>query len=249
MKPVLLIGSLFLILNSFCAQKTVTDVDGNVYHTVTIGSQVWTAENLRTTKFNDGSPIPCVPDSIVWHSLTSPGYCYFRNTSNPDSIRKNGALYNWHCIGTGKLAPAGWHVPTNDDWMTLRNYLIEHGYNWDRRNDKEGNRIAKSLAARNGWKPFTVEGTPGNAQNDNNRSGFSGRAVGFRFDSRDTVAGTPPKSGFGALSHTAVWWSATSINETDAYSYGLGFCVERLIEYNCFIKTSGFSVRLVKDSK
>ena len=177
MKTVLLIVSMFLILYSSCTRTTVTDADGNIYPTVIIGHQTWTVENLRTTTLNDGTPSPHVPDSIAWHNLTSPGYCYYQNTDNADTIRRLGALYNWYCVDSKKLAPRGWHVPTNDDWDTLQNYLIGHGYNWDRK--KNGNRIAKSLAAQSGWKPFGIEGFPGNNMKDNNRSGFSGVADGI----------------------------------------------------------------------
>jgi uncharacterized protein (TIGR02145 family) len=248
MKTVLLIGSMFLILHSFCTRNTVTDADGNIYPTVRIGSQVWTADNLRTTKFNDGTPIPHVPDSVAWHSCASPGYCYYRNTNNADSIGKLGALYNWYCVDSRKLAPQGWHVPTNDDWTALQNYLIEHGYNWDRK--RSGNRIAKSLAAQSGWKPFIMEGTPGNTMKENNRSGFSGLGAGYRYDTWDSIAGRSPiNSVFAAISHKGAWWSATQVNESEGYVYGLGFCVERLLQYDGFYKTCGYSVRLVKNGK
>jgi hypothetical protein len=67
---------------------TVTDADGNVYQTVKIGNQVWMVENLRTTKYDDGTPIPLVTDSAAWEALTTPGYCYYENTINADSIKK-----------------------------------------------------------------------------------------------------------------------------------------------------------------
>lgn len=248
MKLLLVIGSIFLLLHSFCSQNTVTDADGNTYHTVRIGSQVWTVENLRTTKWNDGTPIPYVPDSIAWHGLATPGYCHFRNTMNADSLLQFGALYNWYCVNSKKLAPEGWRVPTNADWTTLQNYLIVHGYNWDRR--RSGNRIAKSLAAQSGWKPFNVEGTPGHAMQDNNRSGFSGIAAGYRYDTRDSVIGNGPcKSVFSAGRHKGAWWSTTQVNESFAYVYGLGYCVEGLFQYGSFFKTCGYSVRLVKNGK
>ena len=125
MKAILLTGSMLLILFLSCSRNTVTDADGNIYHTVRIGSQVWTVENFRTTKFNDGTSIPQVPDSVAWHSLTAPGYCYYGNTNNADTIKRFGALYNWYCADSKKFAPQGWHVSTDDDWDTLRNYLIK----------------------------------------------------------------------------------------------------------------------------
>lgn len=90
---------------------TIKDIDGNVYHTIKIGKQVWTAENLRTTKYNNGSDIPLLNNS--WGN-SIPGYCYL--TNNPDSIIKYGILYNWFTIDTKALAPNGWHVPSNAEW-------------------------------------------------------------------------------------------------------------------------------------
>ena len=101
--------------------ETVTDIDGNVYNTVTIGTQVWLKENLRTTKLNDGTEIPYVTSGGIWAGLSTPGYCYYDNSwSNAITY---GALYNWHTVNTGKLCPTGWHVPSNEEWETLITYL------------------------------------------------------------------------------------------------------------------------------
>ena len=101
--------------------ETVTDVDGNVYHTVTIGTQVWMVENLKTTKYNDGTAIPLVTSLTVWASLSAPAYCWYNNEATNKSAY--GALYNWYTINTGKLCPIGWHVPTKAEWTTLIDYL------------------------------------------------------------------------------------------------------------------------------
>jgi uncharacterized protein (TIGR02145 family) len=235
---------MFLVLYSSCTRPTVTDADGNIYSTVRIGHQLWTVENLWTTKYNDGTPIPHVPDSVAWHNLASPGFCYYGNTFNADTIKWFGALYNWYCIDSKKLAPQGWHVSTDDDWDTLRNYLIKHGYNWD--GQRKDNRIARSLAAQSNWKSFAIEGMPGNNMKENNRSGFSGLAAGFRYDSRDSAGWYPV---FWAKGHRAAWWSATEVNETNGTVYGLGFCVDYLIKYQQWLKTCGYPVRLVKNGK
>ncbi len=95
----------------------ILDAAGNEYHEIKIGIQWWMVENLKTTKFKDSTTIPQVTDSLVWSALTTPGYCYYNNlTTNKD---KYGALYNWHTVSTGKLAPDGWHVPTDDEWDHL----------------------------------------------------------------------------------------------------------------------------------
>jgi uncharacterized protein (TIGR02145 family) len=101
---------------------TVTDYDGNVYHTVNIHGQIWMVENLKSTHYNDGSgaEIPNVTDN-TWGSLTTPAYCWYNNdVANKAAY---GALYNWYVVNTGKLCPTGWHVPSNDEWETLINNL------------------------------------------------------------------------------------------------------------------------------
>jgi len=97
---------------------TTTDVEGNVYHIIRIGEQVWMVENLKTTHYNDGIPIPLVSDPASWSNLTTPAYCWFTNDS---SIYKNpyGAIYNWYCAYTGRLAPQNWHIPARYEWDTL----------------------------------------------------------------------------------------------------------------------------------
>ena len=100
--------------------STVKDIDGNIYHTVTIGTQIWLAEDLKTTRYNDGNPIPCVVDTAEWGTLHSGAYCWANNDESNKSVY--GALYNWYTTNNGKLCPLGWHVSSNSDWETLINY-------------------------------------------------------------------------------------------------------------------------------
>ncbi len=95
----------------------MSDADGNTYKTVWIVDQVWMAENLKTTKYNDMTSIPQVADTKSWLALTSPGYCWHDNLI----VNKNthGAYYNWYTVSTGKLCPTGWRVPTDADWSLL----------------------------------------------------------------------------------------------------------------------------------
>ena len=117
----------FLVLAVSCKKKegdnpeTVTDIDGNVYHIVTIGTQVWFDENLKTTKYSDGTDIPYVTDAATWDGLSTPAYCWQDNDiSNKTTY---GALYNWYVVNTAKLCPTGWHVATDDDWTALVNFV------------------------------------------------------------------------------------------------------------------------------
>ncbi|MFH0841473.1 MAG: FISUMP domain-containing protein [Bacteroidota bacterium] len=100
---------------------TVTDYDGNTYYTIKIGTQVWMAENLKTTKYNDGTFIPNVTDNASWEALTTPAYCWYNNASSYKV--PYGALYNWYTVITGKLCPTDWHIPNDIEWSTLTTYL------------------------------------------------------------------------------------------------------------------------------
>jgi len=99
------------------------DIDGNIYGTVRIGTQVWMSENLRTTRFNDGTKIQLVPYSVEWTLLQGPGYCWYGNNEAFFSLNHFGALYNGYAVNTGNLCPEGWHVPTWDEWVELLSYV------------------------------------------------------------------------------------------------------------------------------
>jgi uncharacterized protein (TIGR02145 family) len=116
-------GKTTALFNPDVTYGTMTDQDGNVYKTVTIGTQSWMAENLRTTRYNDGTTIPNVLDNDEWKALTSGAYCNYNNTTRTDTIATYGRLYNWYAVNTGKLAPTGWHVATDVEWTQLTDYL------------------------------------------------------------------------------------------------------------------------------
>jgi len=116
----------------------VTDIDGNVYGTVKIGTQVWMAENLRTTKYNDGTTIPYVANGTDWSNLTTPARCAYNNTTNADTIKIFGLIYNGFTVKTNKLCPTGWHIPTKAElevFMShlgpLGGYRIKSNLHWD----------------------------------------------------------------------------------------------------------------------
>ena len=100
-----------------CESDKLQDVDGNKYITIAVGSQVWMAGDLKTTRFNDGTPIPQVTKNDEWADLASPAFSWYNN----DSTHKEdyGALYNWYAVSTGKLCPEGWHVPSDEEWNEL----------------------------------------------------------------------------------------------------------------------------------
>ncbi|MBI5010148.1 MAG: fibrobacter succinogenes major paralogous domain-containing protein, partial [Bacteroidia bacterium] len=112
---------LYLTIISSFSSAQVSDIDGNVYQTVTIGTQVWMKENLKTTKLNDGIALPNVIDNAAWAALTTTGYCWYNNDATTYKSTY-GALYNWYAVNTGKLCPIGWHVPSDDEWTLLTTF-------------------------------------------------------------------------------------------------------------------------------
>jgi uncharacterized protein (TIGR02145 family) len=237
--------------------ETVTDADGNVYRTIKIGNQLWTVENLRTTKYNDGITIPHITDDIKWRSLSTPGYCYYGNTTDNTMIIKYGALYNWYAVNTHKLSPEGWHVPTISDWIILQNYLIAHGFNWDGPNE-DTNRIAKSMAAGTDWKtddenlhtPLTDQDCIGNDLSKNNKSGFTALPGGARYADEKTIEAF--SSSFVNLGYDAFWWSATETAGTIVPNSAANLCrlsnfARHFYSADMDEKGAGHSVRLLKN--
>lgn len=217
----------------FPSAGIVKDADGNKYNTVKIGDQVWMVENLKTTRYNDSTEIPNVTNNVEWSNLTTGSYCNYDNLESNGEIY--GRLYNWYAVNTGKLAPKGWHVPTDDDWTILENYLIAKGYNYD--GTKEGNKIAKSLCAKTNWVFSSEAGTPGAAPENNNSTGFSALPRG----GRGNLNGT-----FGTIGEYGSWWSFTEYGDYDAY-YRYLYCRNRDLHRNHDSRNNGFSVRLVRD--
>jgi uncharacterized protein (TIGR02145 family) len=190
---------LLIISASLCFSYTeikaqlVKDSDGNVYASTTIGKQVWLVENLKTTKYNDGTPIPLVTDDKKWQELSTPAYCWLNNDIKNKDIY--GALYNWYTVKTKKLCPKGWHVPTNDEWIELTIFL----------GDKETAGARLKEAGTTHWKNPLKQGT--------NDFDFTALPGGLRL-----VSGIFPEFGMGR----AVWWSSTG-SATDAWNRGLSF--------------------------
>jgi uncharacterized protein (TIGR02145 family) len=107
-----------IVFNPDLTYEQVADIDGNVYKTIQIGSQIWMAENLQTRKYNDGTEIPQVSYASRWSSLSTGALCWYDNVT-----LTYGALYNWHAVSSGKLCPSGWHVATDEDWTTLTTFV------------------------------------------------------------------------------------------------------------------------------
>lgn len=150
---------------------TVTDIDGNVYNTVAIGTQVWMKENLKVTKYRNGDAIPNVIDDSQWDDLTTGAYCYYDNSSSNGTTY--GGLYNWYAVNDSrKIAPTGWHVSTLTEWMTLITYL-------------GGESVAGGKIKETGtihWQSPNIGAT--------NESGFTALPGGFRWDEFYSIGST-----------------------------------------------------------
>jgi uncharacterized protein (TIGR02145 family) len=222
----------------FDAPALPSDYDGNYYDTVLFGSQTWLAENLVATHFTDGTNIPYVPGYAAWADLTTPAYGWYNNSyaTNKDTY---GALYNWYAVEkNGNLCPAGWRVPTDDEWTIMDNYLILNGYNYD--NTTSGNKFAKSLASASGWDPSSVEGSVGNTDYPAKRNvtGFTGLPGGF------LEAVSDP--GFGYEGAEGEWWTLTAYSETRAWTRDLFYMNVQEGRWSSNNKKNGLSVRCIK---
>ncbi|HEX3006203.1 MAG TPA: fibrobacter succinogenes major paralogous domain-containing protein [Bacteroidales bacterium] len=210
-------GKSSAVFNPTLIYGTVKDKDSITYKTIKIGSQTWMAENLRTTRYNDGSMITDVTDNSLWKNTNAGAYCTYNNTKNSDSIATFGRLYNWYAVNTGKLAPKGWHVPTSTDWIMLIDYLGD---------DAAANKLFETGVTH--WAGPNSGAT--------NESGFTILPGGYRDQS----------GSFLNLNDGANFWTSTAVDsnnpvrmyflKNDPKSYGY-----------FGVKNFGFSIRCVKD--
>jgi uncharacterized protein (TIGR02145 family) len=205
--------------NQFLLMTPAIDIDGNVYKTVKIGDQSWMCENLKTTKFNDNTPISKVTNNLNWSQLSTPAYCWYNNdeaSNKPDY----GALYNWFAVNTYQLCPTGWHVPSEKEWTTLTDNL-------------GGENIAGNVLKEIGlthWREMNFGAS--------DSYGFSALPGGRRTGLSSGV--------FRAKGYLGWWWASTESDSTGArarqmtYEYGY-------IARGTGLKKNGYSVRCIKD--
>ena len=214
-------GKTTAVFNPDLTYGTMTDQDGNEYKTITIGTQTWMAENLRTTKYRDGSAIPNVTDNTEWIELATGAYCNYNNTTSADTIATYGRLYNWYAVTDSRnIAPEGWHLPTESEWWILLNYL-------------DGS-VAGGKMKETGTKHWITPNTGAT-----NESGFTALPSGNRSDFRGLGE-------FFAIGQHATYWGSTPI-DPEHYLLLKLFHEQERISQTGFINTSGFAVRLVKD--
>jgi uncharacterized protein (TIGR02145 family) len=200
-------------------EEIVTDIDGNVYHTITIGTQVWLVENLKTDRYRNGDLITNVTDGKVMSCIEAGAQCIYNNDSTT-FFNTYGRLYNWYAVNDKrKIAPIGWHVPSRLEWMTLTTHL-------------GGENVAGGKLKETGTSHWL---SPNTGATD--ESGFVALPGGFR---------SSYNGSFYNVGEYGTWWSATEFNILNAwyrtmYSY---LSDTFMISNN---KRYGFSVRCVKD--
>lgn len=195
------------------------DNDGNIYNTITIGNQIWMKENLKTTTYNDGTPIEFVTDNIEWQNKTSGAYTWY---NNDESTYKNtyGGLYNWYAVNTMKLCPINWHVPTEAEFKTLYMNLGDYGtYGL-------GGKL-KEIGTLH-WNSPNTGAT--------NSTGFTALPGGYRYQ-----AGT-----FHHIGNMGYWWLATENVPSSAYYFAFFYDSADGTSFHNG-KTWGYSVRCIKD--
>ena len=224
--------------------NAVTDIDGNHYDAVQIGDQVWMAENLRTTKYADGTTLP-----LGTSTSTTTAYRYApgtgqSNEENMDNVSRYGYLYNWPAVMHGEsssttnpsgvqgICPNGWHVPSGAEWTQLKTYLRSHS---EYVCSGSGENIAKALASTSGWQSYDgAECAVGNNLSTNNSTGFSALPAGIYYGGYDNF-------GYGAN----FWTAAVNVDGIAAY-YNLYYSYAT-VGNSCDSKYYGFSVRCVRD--
>ena len=220
----LAIMSLLILFTNGCLKtddnnhsETVTDVDGNVYGTVTIGSQVWMAGNLKTTRYRDGTAIPNVTDGTLWYNLLTGAYCDY--AYDPNISATYGRLYNWYAVNSGMLAPVGWHVPSDAEWATLETFLGNDNI--------MGGKIKETGTAH--WQSPNTAAT--------NETGFTALPAGFRSST----------GSYFSLTYNGYWWSSTTGSDISygIYRY-VDFNVGSIYR-NEDSKVDGLSVRCIRD--
>ena len=203
-------------------EKEINDIEGNVYKVVVINNKVWMAENLATTKFNDGTAIPLLEKNKDWRKTTAAAYCWYNNEV---SIGKtfSGALYNWYAVNTNKLCPEGWRVPSRTEFTNLVDYFGGE--------TAAGGKLKSNIYPQKIRNGYTVPQKPTNIID------FAGLMGGWR----EGGAGE-----FNFFGESGNFWSATEDKTEYAYYLSL-YMIENTVGKFSRMKNYGFSVRCVKD--
>lgn len=202
-----------------------TDADSNHYAVVQIGTQLWMEENLKTTKFRDGSAIPNLADSALWHNATTAAYCDYHNLASEG--QHYGHLYNWWAADTSlNVAPVGWHVANDSEWTVLSNFLGG--------DSKAGRKMKEGCQTR--WAYLADS-------NGNNASGFTALCTNFRNGKGANIDWSMAPNN----DHDSFLWTSTNASSTTAYVTALRYCYTDLWRCSCVSKAMGAVIRCVHD--
>ncbi|MCU0457117.1 MAG: hypothetical protein MUE74_12520 [Bacteroidales bacterium] len=207
-----------IIYNPSLTYGSVTDIEGNSYKTIVIGNQTWMADNLRTTKFNNGNPIKNVTGNSAWVSLETPAYSWYNNDISYKDII--GALYNWYVLDSGNICPQGWHIPTDNEWTILADYL-------------GGSTVAGAKVKEVGTTHWDEPNTGAT-----NSSGFTSLPSGHRSDNDGSFSG---------LFIFETMWSSTEYNELKPFYRTTSSTNTELWRGYGGYKKIGKSMRCIKD--
>lgn len=198
--------------------KTINDIDGNVYRIARIGSQTWLKSNLNVTRYRNGDAIPQVSDPSQWEYLTTGAWCY--NNNDPANGAVYGKLYNWYAVNDPRgLAPMGWHIPNETEWQTLNTFLGNmQGFS--------GGKM-KSVVL---WQAPNTDAT--------NSSGFTALPAGMR-----SYNGFYYETGY----NTAFWTSTEYSTQFESAIFHDLTYVNGFLLYSTTFKRAGFSIRCMKD--
>ena len=187
---------------------------------ITICNQVWSLRNLDVDTYANGDPIPEVTDGATWDSLTTGAWCWNLNDSANGLIY--GKLYNWYAVNDPRgLAPQGWHVSTENDWLTLIDCL--------------GAPTAGQQTKEAGNAHWSSPNT------NTNSSGFTALPSGYRTSYNQGI------DGFGGLSTYGWFWTSTPNGLTEAITFIMIYNSDAIIPSNPLLKRVGLAVRLVQD--
>lgn len=216
------------------ATGTVSDIDGNLYHWITIGTQKWMVENLKTTHFRTGEGISNVTDATAWSNSTFAAWCDYDNSA-PNGT-KYGHLYNWYAVNDSrKIAPIGWHVSSDAEWTTLINFVsLNVGTSLS---------VAKALASTSSdWLPYYTAGSAiGYEIKLNNSTGFNALPGGVR-----SGIGLVSSGMFSEIGGSSGFWNSTEYNTGNAYFSYLSSGYSYVQRSNS-TKSIGRYVRCIKD--
>jgi len=203
------------------AGPDVTDFEGNVYHSVVIGTQTCMSKNLRVTHYRNGVSIPLVTINTEWDTIHFGAYCNYNHDTN--NVATYGRLYNWYAVANNQnICPTGWHIPTEAEWVTLTNFLGGTGAD---------SAIAGGKMKETGTSHWNTPNTSAT-----NSSGYTGLPGGYRLYD----------GSFSGIGNNGYWWSATQ--EDFVYSWYLGLYYNSgYAGRSNLAKYSGFSVRCFKD--